>query len=127
MSADVDACVKGMPFGMPMISPLKTRAPQVPRRRDPLIGDLEALGKHGHFGSFAVGAYGLPLAKAGEAVTDAFLRVRSHPRMFALGDAAYVTDSKGQKLPATAQVHVAGFRLSPWSPKKCTVFTLLWV
>jgi len=65
--------------------------------------------------SQAVGAYGLPLAKAGEAVTDAFLRVRSHPRMFALGDAAYVTDSKGQKLPATAQVAFQAADYAGWN------------
>ena len=57
---------------------------------------------------FAVGAYGLPLAAAGEAVTDSFLRVRSQQRMFALGDAAFVTDSRGTKLPATAQVNPFG-------------------
>jgi len=54
--------------------------------------------------SAAVGAYGLPLAAAGEAVVDPFMRVRRHRRIFALGDAAYGVDAKGNRLPATAQV-----------------------
>jgi NADH:ubiquinone reductase (non-electrogenic) len=52
----------------------------------------------------AVDAYGIQLAARGEAMTDAFLRVRSQRQMFALGDAAFVEDSAGNKLPATAQV-----------------------
>jgi len=51
-----------------------------------------------------VGAYGMRLARGGEVVTDPFLRVRRHPQVFALGDAAFALSSQGDQLPATAQV-----------------------
>jgi NADH dehydrogenase FAD-containing subunit len=59
----------------------------------------------------AVDAYGIQLAARGEAMTDAFLRVRSQKNLFALGDAAFVQDAEGNKLPATAQVCRAAFRM----------------
>eukprot|EP00850_Spirogloea_muscicola_P011301 SM000069S20738 [mRNA] locus=s69:614561:617671:- [translate_table: standard] len=40
----------------------------------------------------------------GQADTDDTLRVRQHPRVFAIGDVAGTMDASGQVLPATAQV-----------------------
>lgn len=46
----------------------------------------------------------LPLNARGQAETDETLRVKGHPRIFALGDSSALRDSKGRLLPATAQV-----------------------
>lgn len=40
----------------------------------------------------------------GQAETDETLRVKGHPRIFAIGDSAALRDSSGRLLPATAQV-----------------------
>lgn len=45
-----------------------------------------------------------PLNRRGQAETDETLRVRGHPRIFAIGDSAALRDSSGNLLPATAQV-----------------------
>lgn len=46
----------------------------------------------------------LPLNARGQAETDDTLRVKGHPRIFALGDSSALRDSSGRLLPATAQV-----------------------
>lgn len=46
----------------------------------------------------------IPLNARGQAETDETLRVKGHPRIFALGDSSALRDSKGRILPATAQV-----------------------
>lgn len=46
----------------------------------------------------------LPLNARGQAETDETLRVKGHPRIFAVGDSSSLRDSKGKLLPATAQV-----------------------
>lgn len=46
----------------------------------------------------------LPLNTRGQAETEETLRVKGHPRIFALGDSSALRDSKGRMLPATAQV-----------------------
>lgn len=46
----------------------------------------------------------LPLNARGQAETDETLRVKGHPRIFALGDSSALRDSSGRPLPATAQV-----------------------
>lgn len=46
----------------------------------------------------------LPLTARGQAETDETLRVKGHPRIFALGDSSALRDSNGRLLPATAQV-----------------------
>ncbi|KAJ8420369.1 hypothetical protein Cgig2_024944 [Carnegiea gigantea] len=48
--------------------------------------------------------YLLPLNGRGQAETDETLRVKGHPRIFALGDSSALRDSSGNLLPATAQV-----------------------
>ncbi|KAK9230086.1 hypothetical protein WN944_023053 [Citrus x changshan-huyou] len=45
----------------------------------------------------------LPLNARGQAETDETLRVKGHPRIFALGDSSALRDSSGRPLPATAQ------------------------
>lgn len=46
----------------------------------------------------------IPLNARGQAETDETLRVKGHPRIFALGDSSALRDSNGRILPATAQV-----------------------
>ncbi|GAB2297840.1 Nuclear pore complex subunit, partial [Dionaea muscipula] len=46
----------------------------------------------------------LPLNARGRAKTDETLRVKGHPRIFAVGDSSALKDSSGKPLPATAQV-----------------------
>lgn len=46
----------------------------------------------------------LPMNARGQAETDETLRVKGHPRIFALGDSSSLRDSNGKLLPATAQV-----------------------
>lgn len=48
----------------------------------------------------------LPLNARGQAETDETLRVKGHPRIFALGDSSTLRDSNGRALPATAQVRI---------------------
>lgn len=48
--------------------------------------------------------YDLPLNGRGQAETDETLRVRGHPRIFAIGDSSALRDKSGKLLPATAQV-----------------------
>lgn len=48
--------------------------------------------------------HALPLNGRGQAETDETLRVKGHPRIFAIGDSAAMRDSSGKLLPATAQV-----------------------
>ncbi|XP_039014454.1 alternative NAD(P)H-ubiquinone oxidoreductase C1, chloroplastic/mitochondrial-like isoform X2 [Hibiscus syriacus] len=45
----------------------------------------------------------LPLNARGQAETDETLRVKGHPRIFAIGDSSSLRDSAGRLLPATAQ------------------------
>lgn len=49
----------------------------------------------------------IPLNARGQAETDETLRVKGHPRIFALGDSSALRDSSGRILPATAQVVTA--------------------
>ena len=49
--------------------------------------------------------HALPLNGRGQAETDETLRVKGHPRIFALGDSSALRDSSGKVLPATAQVN----------------------
>ena len=46
----------------------------------------------------------IPLNSRGQAETDETLRVKGHPRIFALGDSSTLRDPNGRLLPATAQV-----------------------
>lgn len=48
--------------------------------------------------------YDIPLNARGQAEMDETLRVKGHPRVFALGDSSSLRDSSGRLLPATAQV-----------------------
>lgn len=45
-----------------------------------------------------------PVNGRGQADTDENLRVKGHPRIFAIGDSAGTKDSSGRNLPSTAQV-----------------------
>ncbi|KAL3693246.1 hypothetical protein R1sor_006897 [Riccia sorocarpa] len=45
-----------------------------------------------------------PVNGRGQADTDEFLRVKGHPRIFAVGDSSSTKDSAGRTLPSTAQV-----------------------
>ncbi|XP_042504833.1 alternative NAD(P)H-ubiquinone oxidoreductase C1, chloroplastic/mitochondrial-like isoform X1 [Macadamia integrifolia] len=48
--------------------------------------------------------YAFPINGRGQAETDETLRVKGHPRIFAVGDSAALRDASGRLLPATAQV-----------------------
>lgn len=48
--------------------------------------------------------YELPVNGRGQVETDETLRVKGHPRIFAVGDSSATRDSKGKMLPPTAQV-----------------------
>ncbi|KAG0583473.1 hypothetical protein KC19_3G139000 [Ceratodon purpureus] len=50
------------------------------------------------------GYQSFPVNGRGQADTDEMLRVKGHPRIFALGDSAGTTDASGRTLPSTAQV-----------------------
>jgi NADH:ubiquinone reductase (non-electrogenic) len=50
------------------------------------------------------GYQAFPLNVRGQADTDEMLRVKGHPRIFAIGDSAGTKDDSGRHLPATAQV-----------------------
>ncbi|XP_022966268.1 alternative NAD(P)H-ubiquinone oxidoreductase C1, chloroplastic/mitochondrial [Cucurbita maxima] len=57
----------------------------------------------------------LPLNSRGQAETDETLRVKGHPRIFALGDSSSLRDSNGQLLPATAQVAFQQADFAGWN------------
>lgn len=52
----------------------------------------------------------LPLNVRGQAETDETLRVKGHPRIFALGDSSSLRDPNGKLLPTTAQVREKDFK-----------------
>ncbi|CAI9113048.1 OLC1v1013575C1 [Oldenlandia corymbosa var. corymbosa] len=57
----------------------------------------------------------LPLNARGQAETDETLRVRGHPRIFAVGDSSAFRDSSGKVLPATAQVAFQQADFAGWN------------
>ncbi|KAL9248154.1 hypothetical protein vseg_021509 [Gypsophila vaccaria] len=57
----------------------------------------------------------LPLNGRGQAETDETLRVKGHPRIFALGDASGLRDSSGKLLPPTAQVAFQEADFAGWN------------
>ncbi|KAK8969013.1 hypothetical protein KSP40_PGU004797 [Platanthera guangdongensis] len=57
----------------------------------------------------------LPLNGRGQAETDGTLRVRGHPRIFAIGDSAAMRDSSGKLLPSTAQVAFQQADFAGWN------------
>nr|POF17269.1 alternative nad(p)h-ubiquinone oxidoreductase c1, chloroplastic/mitochondrial [Quercus suber] len=57
----------------------------------------------------------LPLNARGQAETDETLRVKGHPRIFALGDSSSLRDSNGRLLPATAQVAFQQADFAGWN------------
>ncbi|KAA8531121.1 hypothetical protein F0562_005830 [Nyssa sinensis] len=56
-----------------------------------------------------------PLNSMGQAETDETLRVKGHPRIFAVGDASALRDSNGRILPATAQVAFQQADFAGWN------------
>ncbi|XP_062153197.1 alternative NAD(P)H-ubiquinone oxidoreductase C1, chloroplastic/mitochondrial-like isoform X2 [Alnus glutinosa] len=71
----------------------------------PLLPELEPSGK----------PHELPLNSQGQAETDETLRVKGHPRIFALGNSAALRDSNGRLLPATAQVAFQQADFAGWN------------
>ncbi|XP_021900509.1 alternative NAD(P)H-ubiquinone oxidoreductase C1, chloroplastic/mitochondrial [Carica papaya] len=59
--------------------------------------------------------YDVPLNARGQAETDETLRVKGHPRIFALGDSSALRDSSGRLLPATAQVAFQQADFTGWN------------
>ncbi|KAL1196322.1 Alternative NAD(P)H-ubiquinone oxidoreductase C1, chloroplastic/mitochondrial [Cardamine amara subsp. amara] len=57
----------------------------------------------------------LPLNARGQAETDETLRVKGHPRIFALGDSSSLRDSNGKLLPTTAQVAFQEADFTGWN------------
>ena len=57
----------------------------------------------------------LPLNVNGQAETDETLRVKGHPRIFALGDSSSLRDSNGKLLPTTAQVAFQEADFTGWN------------
>ncbi|XP_031248698.1 alternative NAD(P)H-ubiquinone oxidoreductase C1, chloroplastic/mitochondrial-like [Pistacia vera] len=57
----------------------------------------------------------LPINARGQAETDETLRVKGHPRIFALGDSSALRDSDGRLLPATAQVAFQQADFTGWN------------
>ncbi|XP_038882711.1 alternative NAD(P)H-ubiquinone oxidoreductase C1, chloroplastic/mitochondrial isoform X2 [Benincasa hispida] len=57
----------------------------------------------------------LPLNARGQAETDETLRVKGHPRIFALGDSSALRDSNGHLLPTTAQVAFQQADFAGWN------------
>ncbi|KAJ0984736.1 hypothetical protein J5N97_003092 [Dioscorea zingiberensis] len=72
---------------------------------NPLVSQLEP------FDQYPV----LPLNGRGQTEIDETLRVRGHPRVFAIGDSAALRDSKGQLLPSTAQVAFQQADFAGWN------------
>ncbi|XP_057791567.1 alternative NAD(P)H-ubiquinone oxidoreductase C1, chloroplastic/mitochondrial [Salvia miltiorrhiza] len=58
---------------------------------------------------------GLPLNGRGQAETDETLRVKGHPRTFAIGDSSAVKDKQGKLLPGTAQVAFQQADFAGWN------------
>ncbi|KAL5704394.1 NADH:ubiquinone reductase (non-electrogenic) [Ranunculus cassubicifolius] len=56
-----------------------------------------------------------PINGRGQAETDDTLRVKGHPRVFAIGDSAALRDSSGRILPATAQVAFQQADFAGWN------------
>ncbi|XP_074320980.1 alternative NAD(P)H-ubiquinone oxidoreductase C1, chloroplastic/mitochondrial [Silene latifolia] len=71
----------------------------------PRLPELEPSGK----------SYFLPLNGRGQAETDETLRVKGHPRIFALGDSSALRDSSGKLLPSTAQVAFQEADFAGWN------------
>ncbi|KAL5555245.1 hypothetical protein UlMin_037481 [Ulmus minor] len=71
----------------------------------PLISDLKPSDR----------PYELPLNARGQTETDETLRVKGHPRIFALGDSSALRDSKGRLLPANAQVAFQQADFAGWN------------
>ncbi|PIA47436.1 hypothetical protein AQUCO_01400238v1 [Aquilegia coerulea] len=59
--------------------------------------------------------YVFPVNGRGQAETDETLRVKGHPRVFAIGDSAALRDSSGRILPATAQVAFQQADFAGWN------------
>ncbi|KAK4761002.1 hypothetical protein SAY87_005895 [Trapa incisa] len=57
----------------------------------------------------------LPLTSRGQAETDETLRMKGHPRIFAIGDSSAFRDSQGRPLPATAQVAFQQADFAGWN------------
>lgn len=57
----------------------------------------------------------LPLNARGQAETDENLRVKGHPRIFAVGDSCALRESNGRLLPATAQVAFQQADFAGWN------------
>ncbi|KAL3640477.1 Nuclear pore complex subunit [Castilleja foliolosa] len=57
----------------------------------------------------------LPLNGRGQAETDETLRVKGHPRIFAVGDSSAVRDRQGKLLPGTAQVAFQQADFAGWN------------
>ncbi|KAL6992985.1 Nuclear pore complex subunit [Sarracenia purpurea var. burkii] len=71
----------------------------------PLLPQLEPRDKPHEF----------PLNARGQTETDETLRVKGHPRIFAIGDASSLRDSNGRLLPATAQVAFQQADFAGWN------------
>ncbi|KAH9623257.1 hypothetical protein KSS87_023113 [Heliosperma pusillum] len=71
----------------------------------PRLPELESGGK----------SYFLPLNGRGQAETDETLRVKGHPRIFALGDSSALRDTSGKLLPSTAQVAFQEADFAGWN------------
>ncbi|KAL5982605.1 Nuclear pore complex subunit [Asimina triloba] len=59
--------------------------------------------------------YLFPTNSRGQAETDETLRVKGHPRIFAIGDSAALWNSSGTLLPATAQVAFQQADFAGWN------------
>ncbi|KAF8405712.1 hypothetical protein HHK36_007789 [Tetracentron sinense] len=59
--------------------------------------------------------HSFPVNARGQAETDETLRVKGHPRIFAVGDSAALRDSNGKILPATAQVAFQQADFAGWN------------
>ncbi|EPS72706.1 hypothetical protein M569_02050, partial [Genlisea aurea] len=57
----------------------------------------------------------LPFNGRGQVETDETLRVKGHPRTFALGDSSALRDNSGNLLPATAQVAIQQADFAAWN------------
>ncbi|XP_063947983.1 alternative NAD(P)H-ubiquinone oxidoreductase C1, chloroplastic/mitochondrial isoform X2 [Daucus carota subsp. sativus] len=57
----------------------------------------------------------LPLNGRGQVETEETLRVKGHPRIFAVGDSSATRDSKGKLLPPTAQVAFQQADFAGWN------------
>ncbi|XP_031493054.1 alternative NAD(P)H-ubiquinone oxidoreductase C1, chloroplastic/mitochondrial isoform X2 [Nymphaea colorata] len=56
-----------------------------------------------------------PANSGGQAEIDDTLRVKGHPRIFAIGDSAGFRDSSGRRVPATAQVAIQQADFAGWN------------